>query len=141
MEAQELQDMSMPRLWKMAVNLGVSKKGNKTELVERLLEAREEQDILEGLKQKMTMFEKTKEELKALIESASKLAPRFQEKKKALEQSIGQDQQKIGKIDDLTAKLSGQKEQLQEEAKQRREQISEIDRQIAFLSQTKTLMP
>ena len=131
----------MPRLWKMAVNLGVSKKGNKTELVKRLLEAGEEQDVLEGLKQKMTLLEKTKEELKALIESASKLTPRFQEKKKALEQSIREDQEKIGRIDDLTAKLSGQKEQLQEEAEQRREQISDIDRHIAFLSQTKTLMP
>ena len=135
MGANQLQDMSMPELWQMAIRLGISKKGSKTELVERIEEAREERDIFEGLKRKMIAYEKTREELKALIESASRLAPRFHEEKEILEKSIREDQERIGKIDDLTARLEREREELHEDAERRLEQISEIEVRIRFLSQ------
>jgi len=137
MRVDQLQDMSMPELWNTAFSLGISKKGTKTELVERILEAGEEQDMFEGLEQGMVRLEKAKEELRALIESASRIAPRFHEKKEGLERSIREDQEKIGKIDDLTAKLGKQRDLLQEDLERRQEQISEIGRQIEFVSQAK----
>ena len=137
MRVDQLQDMSMPELWNMAVSLGISKKGTKTVLVEKIREAEEEQDIVEGLKQGMVRLEKAKEELRALIESASRFAPRFHEKKEGLERSIREDQEKIGKIDDLTAKLGKQRDLLQEDLERRQRQISEIGRQIEFVSQAK----
>ena len=140
MRADQLQDMSMPELWNMAVSLGIPKRGRRTELVERILEAEEEQDMLEGLKQGIARYEKAREELKALLEAASRFAPRFHEKKEGLERSILEDQEKIGKIDDLTAKLEEQRDLLQEDLKRRQEQISEIDRQIEFVSQAKNQM-
>lgn len=135
MGANQLQDMSMPELWQMAIRLGISKKGSKAELVQRIEEAREERDIFEGLKRKMTAYEKTREELKALIESASRLAPRFHEEKEILQKSIREDQERIGKIDDLTARLEREKEELHEDAERRQEQMSEIEVRIRFLSQ------
>jgi len=73
----ELQDMSMPELWQIAVRLGVSRKGKKAKLIERILEAQAEHDIFQELKAKMTEFEKTKEELKTLLESVAKLGPKL----------------------------------------------------------------
>jgi len=127
----------MPELWNMALSLGIPKKGTKTELVERILEAEEETDILVGLEQGMVRLEKAREELKALLESASRFAPRFHEKKEGLQRSILEDQEKIGKIDYLTAKLEEQRDLLQENLERRQEQISEIDRRIEFVSQAK----
>ena len=135
MGANQLQDMSMPELWQMAIRLGISKKGSKAELVQRIEEAREERDIFEGLRRKMIAYEKTREELKALIESASRLAPRFHEEKEILQKSIREDQERIGKIDDLTARLEREREELHEDAERRLEQISEIEVRIRFLSQ------
>ena len=137
MRVDQLQEMSMPELWNMAVSLGIPKRGRKTELVERILEAEEEQDMLEGLEHGIARYDKAREELKALLESASRFAPRFREKKDGLERSILEDQEKIGKIDDLTAKLEEQRDLLQEDLKRRQQQISEIDRQIEFVSQAK----
>ncbi len=137
MRVDQLQEMSMPELWNMALSLGISKKGTKTELVERILEAEEKTDVLESLKQGMVRLEKAKEEMRALIESASRLAPRFHEKKEDLERSIREDQEKIGKIDDLTTKLGRQRDLLHEDLERRHEQISEIDRQLEFVSQAK----
>jgi len=140
MRVDQLQEMSMPELWNMAVSLGIPKKGKKTELVERIMVAEEEQDIFEELKQSISRYEKAREELMALVESASRLTPGFHEEREGLEQSIREDQEKIGKIEDLTQKLEKQRDQLQENLKRRQEQISEIDHQIEFVSQAKNLI-
>ncbi len=139
MRFSELEDASMPELWQMAAHLGISKKGEKTELIERILEAqrRKEADLFEKLKAKMKEHEKNKEELRSLIESASNLTAELNENRRALEQSIREKRKKIEPIDRLIQKLEKKREELQEKLQLKEEQISEIDSQITFLSSKK----
>ncbi len=130
----ELQEMSMPDLWQTAIRLGISRKGKKAELINRILEAQKEQDIFEKLRRKMAEFEKTREELRTLIESVAKLGPELGERKAALEESIRQDQEKITKILDLKPKLDKEKETLHEDVLQLEAEISNLDEQIEHIS-------
>lgn len=140
MSADQPQDMSVPELRQTAGSLDISEKATKDESVNRTLEAGEERDVLELLKQGMARYEKVKEELTVLAESASRFAPRFHEKREGLERSILEVEGKIAKIDDLTGRLERQREQLHEDLERRQEQMSEIDDQIAFVSQAEKLL-
>jgi chromosome segregation ATPase len=139
MRFSELEDVSMPELWQMADRLGISKKGEKTELIKRILEAqrKKEADLFEKLKAKMKEHEKNKEELRTLIESASNLTAELNRNRRALEQSIREEREKIEPIDRLIHKLEKKKEELQEKMQRKEEEISQIDDQITFLSSKK----
>jgi predicted nucleic acid-binding Zn-ribbon protein len=130
----ELQEMSMPDLWQTAIRLGISRKGKRAELINRILEAQKEQDIFERLRRKMAEFEKTREELRTLIESVAKLGSELGERKADLEESIRQDQEKIAKILDLKPKLDREKETLHEDVLQLEAEISDLDEQIEHIS-------
>ncbi len=134
---REIQDKSMPELWQIANRLGISRKGKKAELIERILEAQGERDIFDRLRLKMQEFEKTREELKTLIESVSELAPKLDEDKAALERSIREQQEKISKVSDLIPKLEKEKEKLNEDVLQLEIKISGFDEQIEQIQRAK----
>jgi len=120
----------MPELWQKAIRLGISRKGKKAELIERIMRAQEEQDMLntlEKLKRKMIRFEETKEELRRMTESASKLAPKLDDKRAILENSIHDRQEKIKKISDLVLELKREKEKLHDSILQLEAKISGIE--------------
>ncbi len=136
-ELREIQDKSMPELWQIANRLGISRKGKKAELIERILEAQGERDVFDRLRLKMQEFEKTREELKTLIESVSELAPKLDENKAALERSIREHQEKVSKVSDLIPKLEKEKEKLNEDILQLEIKISGFDEQIEQIQRAK----
>ena len=137
----ELRDMSMPELWQIAVRLGISRKGKKVKLIERILEAQAEHDIFQELKAKMTEFEKTKEELKTLLESVAKLGPKLDEEKAALETSVREQQEKIAKVSALIPKLENEKEKLHDDVLQLETKISGFDQQIEQILRARQFLP
>ena len=139
-ELREIQDKSMPELWQMANQLGISRKGKKAELIERILEAHGERDIFDRLRLKMQEFEKTREELKTLIESVSELAPKLDEDKVSLEKSIREQQEKISKVSNLIPKLEKEKEKLNEDVLQLEIKISGFDEQIEQIQRAKEFL-
>lgn len=136
----ELQEMSMPELWQIAISRGISRKGKKADLVKRILEAQEENDIFEKLRLKMTEFEKNKEELRTLIESVSGLEPKLDEEKAALQNSIREQQEKFTKVSELIPKLEKEKEKLHEDILQLETKISGFDQQIKQIQQARQFL-
>jgi len=141
-ENDELWQMSMPELWKMASNLGISKKGNKNELIERIQEAQitglqvehDDTDIIEALEQlrnELSEYERIREGIKTRIESTSGLIPKLNERKELLEKGIIQKQQTIAEVTELLPKLEEEKERLQKGMQEKLEQKMLLEKEIA----------
>jgi chromosome segregation ATPase len=139
--ADELQAMSMPELWQRASGLGISKKGNKEELIKRILDAQkgqrgevfEETDvlgILDQLKNELKDFEKIREGIRTKVESTSKLVPKLNERKELLEKEINEHGEKISEIVDLIPKLEGKKANLLEDMQRKKEEIELLEKEI-----------
>ena len=52
--------MSMPDLWQLAMTLRISKKGKKSELIDRISQVQEEKLVFDSLEQTIKRLEKTK---------------------------------------------------------------------------------
>jgi len=129
-EDDGLWQMSMPELWKMASSLGISKKGQKEELIERILDAQksevqvihDDRDInntLGQLRNELREYEKIREELKTKIASTSELIPRLNEKKEFFKKDIDQMQQRIAEVTELFPKLEDENESLQKDIQEK----------------------
>jgi len=155
-EEDRLLQMSMPELWKIASNLGVSKNGRKDELIERIQEAQktgltpkyDNENVLETLKElkkELSEYEKIRERIKAMVDSASGLLPKLNEKKELLERDINQGQQRISEVNELLPRLEEEKGNLQRIMQEKLEQKTLIEKEIAERSREITeitqLMP
>jgi hypothetical protein len=141
-EEDGLWQMSMPELWKLASSLGISKKGGKDDLIERILEARKTSDqirhddkdvikALEQLKDELSEYERIREGIKTRIDTTSALIPKLNEKKELLEKDITQKQQKIDEATELLPKLEEEKESLQTGIKERIEEKIILEKEIS----------
>jgi hypothetical protein len=141
-ENDGLWQMSMPELWKMALSLGISKKGSKDELIGRIQEAQttglqvehDDKDIIKALEQlrnELSEYERIREGIKTRIESTSGLIPKLNEKKELLEKDISQKQQRIAEVTELLPKLEEEKESLQKGMQEKLEQKMILEKEIA----------
>ena len=140
-EDERLWQMSMPELWKIASSQGISKNGKKDELIERIQESQktgmqaeyDEKDVLktlEQLRKELGEYERIRERISAMVDSASGLLPRLNERKELLERDINQEQQKTSEITELLPKLEEEKKNLQRSIQEKLEQKSFIEKEI-----------
>jgi chromosome segregation ATPase len=129
-EDDGLWQMSMPELWKIASSLGISKKGQKEELIERILDAQksnaqeihDDKDLnntLEQLRNELREYEGIREEIKTKIASTSELIPKLDERKEFLKKDIDQMQQRIAEVTELFPKLKDENESLQKDIQEK----------------------
>jgi chromosome segregation ATPase len=152
--AGELREMSMSELWQRASKLGISKKGNKDQLMEKILEAEKEDqlmerileakkeqgieaaedtgvfEILDLLKHDLKEFENAKEGLKRRAESTSKLVPKLIEKKELLEKEVLEREREVAEINDLVPKLEEKKVKIEEDIQQKQEEKEFLEKEI-----------
>jgi chromosome segregation ATPase len=155
--SSELQNMSMPELWKLARSLGLSKKGKKDELIERILNAQKatggvgsskDRDILnmlDQLKDELKEFEKIKEGMREKVESTYELVPKLTEQQAALEKEIQEKEKQISEIGDLIPKLEDKKQNLESEIseilEEMEQQKKDIEEKRQKVSEIGTLIP
>lgn len=136
----ELQSKSMPELWKITSSLGLSKKGKKDQLINRIVEAQKrmvdlEEDldvlkILENLKDELKEFENIREGIKKRIESTTELVPNLKEKREQLEQQNQQKNDQLQEIKDLIPKLRSKKDNLEAQVLKKQEEIQLLQKEI-----------
>jgi len=140
-EDDRLQQMSMPELWKIASSQGISKNGKKDELIERIQESQktgmqteyDEKDVLktlEQLRKELGEYERIREKISTMIDSASGVLPRLNERKDLLERDINQEQQKISEVAELLPRLEEEKGNLQRSIQEKFEQKTLIEKEI-----------
>jgi len=139
--AKSLQEMSMPELWQRALSLGVSRKGSKEDLIERIVKAEKKQvadlteetdilGVLEQLRTELKEFERIREGIRTKVESTSKLVPQLNERKELLEKELQEHEQKIAEIADLIPKLEDRKENLRGDVQRKRHEIEILEKEI-----------